>query len=74
MPAVDFKTILLTMSRPLVVAVAHVAIILIVLLTFPLWLLLPFRPTALARLAMHILMELRRWSTASIARTDKESE
>jgi hypothetical protein len=57
MPVVDFKTIFSTMAQPLVVAVVHVAIVLIVLLAFPLWILLAFKPAALERLAMQILME-----------------
>jgi hypothetical protein len=66
MPAVDVKAIFLTTSRPLVAAVAHVPIVLVVLFTLPLWVMLAFKPVALEGLATRILMELRRWSAASI--------
>lgn len=67
MPVVDFSTVFTTMTRLLVVAVAHVSIVLIVLLAFPLWILLAFKPAALGQLAVRVLAELRRWSAASLA-------
>lgn len=70
MPAGDFRTIFSVMTRPLVVAAAHVSIVLIILLTVPLWILLAFKPTALEQLAVRVLVELRRWS-ASIAGAEK---
>ncbi len=74
MPTASLKTIFLTLSRPLVVAVAHVPIVLIAFFACPLWMLLAFKPAALQEVAMHILTGLQRWSTAAITRSCKEIE
>jgi hypothetical protein len=71
-PVVGLRTIISRMTRPLVVAVAHVPIVLVVLLAFPLWILLAVKPAELERLAVQVLVELRRWSAASVAGTETE--
>lgn len=70
MPAVDLATLPRVAIRPLIVAVAHVPILIIVLLVMPVWVMAVVRPDTNGVLALKLLKELRNWSRDVISSTN----
>jgi hypothetical protein len=61
-PSVDLATLPSAVARPLVVAIAHLPILIIVLCAIPLWLIGFLRPATHSEPAFRLLTELRTWS------------
>jgi hypothetical protein len=62
-------TVPTVLVRPLVVAIAHVPILVIALCAMPLWLFGFLRPASHGDLAFRLLRELRTWSRDIVAAT-----
>jgi hypothetical protein len=61
-------TFYLTIVRSVAVVAVHLVILAVILLTSPVWILLPFRRQTQVDIAMKLLKLLRRWSRDSILR------
>jgi hypothetical protein len=69
-PSVDLVALSSTMARPLVVAIAHVPILIVSLCAAPLWLICFLRPEAHSDAAFRLLRELRSWSCGIVQETN----
>ena len=65
-PSFDLASVPTVMARPLVVAIAHVPILIVALCAVPIWTLAVLRPASHGDLALKILRELRTWSRDAI--------
>jgi hypothetical protein len=61
-PSVDLVALPSAVARPLVVAIAHLPILIIASCAVPLWLIGFLRPATHGELAFRLLKELRTWS------------
>lgn len=62
MPSIDLATLPSALARPLIVAIAHLPILVIACCAMPLWLVFFVRPAAHGEAAFRLLRELRTWS------------
>lgn len=67
MPGIDLATLLGTLVRPFVVAIAHLPILFVVLFMFPMWVGAAVRPRTHGAPALRFLSELRGWSSDVVA-------
>jgi len=68
-PSVDLVAVSSAMTRPLVVAIAHVPILIISLCAAPLWPMCLLRSEAHSDVAFRLLRELRSWSCGIVQAT-----
>lgn len=61
-PSVDLVTVRAVAARPLVVAIAHIPILVVVVCAIPIWIVGWWRPTTHGNLAIRLLRELSTWS------------
>jgi hypothetical protein len=62
MPSIDLAALPSALARPLIVAIAHLPILIIAFCATPLWLVLFLRPAVHGEAAFRLLRELRTWS------------
>lgn len=62
MPSVDLATLSRATTRPLLVAIAHLPILIVVLCMTPIWIIAVLRPSTRGALALRLVKELRLWS------------
>jgi hypothetical protein len=61
-PSVDLAALPGVVVRPLIVAIAHVPILIVAFCAVPVWTLAVLRPATHGELALRLLRELRTWS------------
>lgn len=66
MPSIDLATVPATVVRPLIVAIAHLPVILLALCIAPILLFVAIRPQTHGDLAVRLLCELRIWSRDAV--------
>ncbi|MBL7260456.1 hypothetical protein [Paractinoplanes lichenicola] len=62
MPSFGLVTLSSAVFRPLIVAIAHIPILIIVCSTTPLWMMAVVRPSTHGEFGLKLLRELRLWS------------
>ncbi|WP_030434271.1 hypothetical protein [Actinoplanes subtropicus] len=62
MPSIDLAALPSVLARPLIVAIAHVPILIIACCAMPLWLVFLLRPAVHGEAAFRLVRELRTWS------------
>jgi hypothetical protein len=62
MPSVNLAILSGVAVRPLVVAIAHLPILIVAFCAVPVWMMAVVRPTTHGDLALRLLKELRTWS------------
>ena len=72
MPWMELSRLPVGLVRAAKVAVVHVLLILIVLLTSPLFLGLAFKPASYSRVTLRLLGELRMWSCSVVSGSDQK--
>lgn len=66
MPSIDLAALPTTVVRPLIVAIAHIPIMLLALCIAPILLFVAVRPESHGDLAVRLLCELRTWSRDAV--------
>lgn len=66
MPSFDLAAVPATVVRPLIVAIAHIPIMVLALCIAPILLLVAVRPQSHGDLAVRLLCELRIWSRDAV--------
>jgi hypothetical protein len=66
-PSVDLASVPAFIARPAVVAITHLPIVLVALLSAPIWLLAAIRPASHGESALKLVRELRMWSRDAVA-------
>jgi hypothetical protein len=69
MPSFGLLTLLSAVARPLIVAIAHVPILVVACFTIPVWMMAVARPSTHGELGLKLLCELRTWSHNVISAT-----
>ncbi|WP_413463029.1 hypothetical protein [Salinispora arenicola] len=68
-PSFDLATLPGVLVRPLIVAIAHLPIMVVALFAVPVWVMAVVRPASHGELALRLLKELRTWSRDVIGGT-----
>lgn len=69
MPSFDLATLPGAVFRPLIVAIAHIPILVVACSTVPVWMMAVVRPATHGELSLKLLRELRTWSRDIIGAT-----
>lgn len=69
MPPIDLVALARAVVRPLIVAIAHIPILVFACFTTPVWMMAVLRPTSHGELGLKLLRELRTWSRDAIGST-----
>jgi hypothetical protein len=69
MPSIDLVALPGAVYRPLIVAIAHIPILVVACFTTPVWMMAVVRPTIHGELGLKLLRELRTWSRDVIRAT-----
>ncbi|GLY03466.1 hypothetical protein [Actinoplanes sp. NBRC 101535] len=62
MPSFDLMALPASVVRALIVAVAHIPIVILACYTVPVWMVAVWRPATHGRLGLHLVRELHAWS------------
>jgi len=66
MPSFDLVTLSGAVFRPLIVAIAHIPILVVACSTAPVWMVAMVRPSTHGDFSLKVLRELRTWSCDAI--------
>ena len=66
-PSASLAAVSSVVSRPMIVAIAHIPIIFVALCAIPVWTMAVVRPKTHGELALRLLRELRTWSREAIS-------